>query len=128
MSFHACVWVDHENARIFQLTAHEATLTEAEDHRPPHHIHRSANHVGLGTVPMDTAMMADIAAQLGDAQAILIAGPGQARFALRTYLEEHHPEVGAKIWGVEPSDHPTDPEFVAWARSWFKAQDRMHEL
>lgn len=126
MTFHVCVWIDHDTAKIVQTSAHDATVDTVEDSRPPHHIHRRADHVGLGSVPMDTQMMAEVSEHLADAKAILLAGPGQAKFELRNYLQLHAPAVAAKIWGVEPSDHPTDPQLIAWARSWFKAQDRMH--
>ena len=127
MTFHVCVWVDHQTAKLFELTAHDAVVGKVDDTRPPHHIHRSANHVGLGTVPLDPEMMAEIGDRLGDAKAILLVGPGKAKFELQNYLQLHAPAVAEKIWGVEPSDHPTEPQLIAWARSWFKAQDRMHE-
>ena len=127
MSFHVCVWIDHRTAKLFQISAHEAAVTEVEDQRPPHHIHRSTDHLGLGTVPLDRQMMAEVGEQLRDAEAILLAGPGQAKFELRNYLQLSEPAVAARIWGIEPSDHPTDPQLVAWARDWFRAQDRMHE-
>ena len=126
MSFHVCVWLDHSGARLFQITAHEAESTSVEDTRPPHHLHRSADHLGLGKVPMQPQLLAQLAEKLQDAQAILRAGPGQAKFELQNYLQRHFPAVAARIWGVEPSDHPTDAQIVAWARSWFRAQDRMH--
>lgn len=126
MSFHICVWLDHSGAKLFQIGAHEAELTNIEDSRPRHHIHRSADHLGLGKVSVDPQMLAEVAAQLQNATAILLAGPGQAKLELENYLQLHFPAVAARVWGVEPSDHPTDAQIVAWARSWFKAQDRMH--
>lgn len=126
MSFHVCVWLDHSNAKLFQITAHDTVVDHVEDSRPPHHIHRSADHLGHGKVHTDPRMMAEIGERLHDAKAILLAGPGQAKLDLRSYLETHSPAVAGRIWGVEPSDHPTDPQIVAWARHWFKAQDGMH--
>lgn len=127
MSFHVCVWVDHDIAKIIQVEAHQAELTSVANHRPNHHVHRRADHVGLGSEPMDPHMMAEVGAQLADARAILLAGPGQAKFELRTYLQTNAPAVAANIWGVESSDHPTEPQLIAWARAWFKSQDGMHE-
>lgn len=126
MSFHVCVWLDHSNAKLFQITARDTVVDHVEDSRPPHHIHRSADHLGHGKVHTDPRMMAEIGERLHDAKAILLAGPGQAKLDLRSYLETHSPAVAGRIWGVEPSDHPTDPQIVAWARHWFKAQDGMH--
>ena len=36
------------------------------------------------------------------------------------------PALAKRIWGIEPMDHPTDPEIVAAARKYFHAADRMH--
>ncbi len=127
MSFHVCVWLDHTSAKLFQIGAHGVEPTVLDDSRPPHHIHRSADHVGLGKVAMDPQMLAAIGTQLEDAGAILLAGPGQAKFELENYLQLHFPALATRVWGVETSDHPTDPQIVAWARDWFKAQDRMHQ-
>ena len=126
MTYHACVWIDHREAKIFELTANAARVILVEDERPAHHLHRRANHVGLGTVGVDEALLAEIADKLRTAKGILIVGPGKAKTALKTYLDERHPEIGRNVWNVQASDHPTDGELVASARSWFHAQDRMH--
>ena len=108
LSFHGCVWIDHELAKVFQISARDAALSRVEDSRPPHHIHRSADHIGLGKVALDPTMMSEVARQLDGAQAVLLAGPGQAKVELLGYIQAHSPSVAAHIWGVENSDLPTD--------------------
>lgn len=126
MTYHTCVWIDQREAKIFELTTKEVETTRIDDGRPAHHLHRRANHVGLGTIEMDDSMLAEIAEKLRRAEGILIMGPGKAKTVLKTYLDEHHPEIGRHVWDVQPSDHPTDAQVIASARSWFRAQDRMH--
>lgn len=126
MTYHACVWIDHREARVFELTATDATTAHVTDDRPSHHIHRKADHVGLGKAEMDPAMLAEVADKLEAAKGILIVGPGNAKTAFKSYLDDHRPEISKNVWDVQPSDHPTDAQLIATARSWFQGQDRMH--
>lgn len=124
--YHACVWIDHRQAKIFAIDSKEADKQELHDRRPLHHIHRKADHVDLGKVPIDPELLRGTADALKDARAILILGPGQARMELAGYLNEHHPRLSSSIWGIQPADHPTDAEIVAQARAFFVAANRMH--
>ncbi|MHB1101616.1 MAG: translational machinery protein [Devosia sp.] len=125
--YHACVWIDHREAKVFGIGAEEAGKTEIASQEPRHHIHRKADHVDLGTEPTDHRFLAEVAQALTHAQAILIAGPGRARSELAGYLNEHFPAIGKRVWGVEPMDHPSDGQLIAAARKYFRAADRMHE-
>ena len=126
MTFHACVWIDQRHAKIFRVGAMGADMQSVTDDRPEHHIHRKADHVGLGTVEMDHALMREVADSLRPAEAILIMGPGKAKTVFKAYLDENYPDVAHRVWDVRTSDHPTDAQIVAEARSWFRTQDRMH--
>jgi stalled ribosome rescue protein Dom34 len=126
VSFHACVWIDQRQAKIFRIGAMTAQLQTVEDERPAHHLHRKADHVDLGTVEMDDGLMHEVANALVASEAILIMGPGKAKTVFKRYLDEHFPDVAHRVWDVRPSDHPTDGQIVAAARTWFRTQDRMH--
>ena len=124
--YHACVWIDHRQAKVFELDMKSAELQSFRDHRPKHHIHRKADHVDLGKVPMDPELLKSTADALTGARAILILGPGPARTAFAGYLNDHYPKLSNNIWGIQPSDHPTDAEIVAQARGFFESANRMH--
>jgi hypothetical protein len=124
--YHASVWIDQLQAKVFEIDTEESTTHELHDHRPVRHLHRKANHVGLGTVEMDPVLLEGVAEALAGAKAILILGPGKARNVLAGYLRERHPRLSSNIWGIQPSDHPTDAEIVAQARAFFHSADRMH--
>jgi stalled ribosome rescue protein Dom34 len=124
--FHGCVWIDHREARIFGIGQDSDDTQVIEDSAAPHHIHRKADHVGLGKMPIDAAFLGEVAAALNQYKAIAIFGPGTARTELAGYLAEHHPAIAKRVWGIEPMDHPTDGQLIAAAHKYFKAADRMH--
>jgi hypothetical protein len=124
--YHTCVWIDHLQAKIFEIDAKGTEKREVNDHRPVHHLHRKANHVGLGTVTMDPELLEQVANALHGTRAILIVGPGEARKVLAGYLQVHYPRLAKNIWGIQAIDHPSDTQIVAQAREFFEAADRMH--
>ena len=123
---HGFVWIDHREAKIFSIEAKSAEEIVLKDKLAPKHIHRKADHLGMGKQAPDHAFFAEVGGALAPFKAILIAGPGTARTELAGYLAEHAPQLAKKIWGIEPMDHPTEPEIVAAARLFFHAEDRMH--
>ncbi len=121
-----CVWIDHYEARIFGIGADDAEVTSVSDGGPHHHIHRKADHVHLGSEPVDSDFLDEVAAALATARAILVCGPGNARHQLAGHLNAHHPDIARRIWGIEAMDHPSDPQIIDHARRFFRAARRMH--
>ncbi|MEO5807836.1 translational machinery protein [Devosia sp.] len=124
---HFCVWIDHYEAKVFGITTHDADKQAIVDGGPKHHIHRKADHVGIGTEPMSPDFLNDVAEALGPAKAVMIVGPGRARTELAGYLNDRFPAIAKRIWAIEPMDHPSDAELVAVARKYFHAAARMHQ-
>ena len=123
---HACVWIDHREAKIFGLNRSEASEIVLHDHDAPKHIHRKADSVHLGKAEPDLAFLDEVAGALRAFKAILIVGPGEARTQLAGHLTDAHPSIAKKVWGIEAVDHPTEPQLIAAARKYFRAADRMH--
>lgn len=121
---HACVWIDHREAKIFSFNADLADETVL--HEPRTHLHQNSDNLHLGKAPIDVGFLADIADQLHGFRGIVIVGPGTARTEFAGYLAAHDPQVAKKVWGIEPMDHPTDGQILAAARKYFRAEDRMH--
>ena len=67
----------------------------------------------------------EVAHALAGAHEILLLGPAQTKQEFAGYLREKHAPLGRGIVAVENSDHPTDPEVLAYARRHFAAIDRM---
>ena len=117
MSFFV-VWTDSEQAKIFDFTAAGASehIVKRRGHHP------AVGHTGDIKHRDEDKFFADVATHLQRATEILIVGPGLAKTHLKAYLEKHRAhDLGARVVGVEAMDHPTDPEVVAFARRFFKA-------
>ena len=128
--YHAVVWIDHHEARIFHFNAEDIDRLVLRPQDPNMRIHHKAGHtagpIGSGHTPEDQAFFREVAAALADAGAVLITGPANAKTELMKHINTHAPELVQIIAGVETVDHPTDNELIAHARRYFKASDRMH--
>jgi stalled ribosome rescue protein Dom34 len=124
--YHALVWIDHHEARIFHFNATEVDSATVHSSHPHQHIHHKANTRGSGHAPVDEAFLERVTQAIRPAGAILITGPASAKQELAAHIGRIHPELGKRISGVETLDHPSDGELVALARKFFRADDRMH--
>jgi hypothetical protein len=123
--FHHCiVWLDHREARVFQLNPGELEPLVLRPDHPTRHIHHKANSIGSGHAPPDPAFLQAVAHSLAKSGAILIAGPGLAKTELVKHLHQHDPKLIAAIAGIETVDHPTDGALVAHAEQYFGTPDR----
>jgi stalled ribosome rescue protein Dom34 len=124
--YHALVWIDHHEARIFHFNATQVDSTTVHSGHPHQHIHHKANTRGSGHAPVDEAFLERVTQAIMPAGAILITGPANAKKELAAHIGRVHPELAKRISGVETLDHPSDGELVALARKFFRADDRMH--
>jgi stalled ribosome rescue protein Dom34 len=123
--FHAVVWIDHHEARIFHFSATDVEKLVLRPDHPTRHIHHKANAVGSGRSSEDHDFFRAVAQSIADAGAVLITGPADAKTQLNKYISQHDPGLMNIIVGVETVDHPSDAQLVAHARQYFKAEDRM---
>jgi stalled ribosome rescue protein Dom34 len=121
--FHAIVWIDHHEARIFHFNADEVENLVLHPNNPTRHIHHKANSIGSGHAPEDQAFLHHVADSIADAGAVLITGPANAKTELLKHIHHHDPKLIDIIAGVETVDHPSDGALVAYARRYFKAAD-----
>jgi stalled ribosome rescue protein Dom34 len=124
--YHAIVWIDHQQAKIFHFDSTDSDRTTVRSTHPHQHIHHKANARDSGHAPVDAAFLKNVAEALSGAGAILVAGPASAKTELVAHIEREQPNLFKRISGVETMDHPTDGALVAFARRYFKADDRMH--
>jgi stalled ribosome rescue protein Dom34 len=118
--FHAIVWIDHAQAKVFHigLTGEDEMILHPQ--LPTRHLHHKANSIGSGHAGFDKEFFAQVMNAVSDAGEILIIGPASAKTELAKYLREQHPAIGARIVAVEAADHPTDPQIVAYAKRHFR--------
>jgi stalled ribosome rescue protein Dom34 len=123
--YHAIVWLDHAEAKVFAFNADDVDVTVLHPHEHKAHIHHKANSIGSGKAATDPEYLHQIAQALNTAGEILIVGPGSTKLELIRHLQKHDPAVEKKVIGIETVDHPTDKQIVAHARKYFGAADRM---
>lgn len=124
--YHAIVFIDHREAKIFHFSATEVDGVVVHSHGSGQHLHHKANTVGSGHLGVDKEFLHRIVEALTHTGAILITGPANAKTELKNYIAEHRPDLAKRISAVEALDHPSDGALVALARKHFKADDRMH--
>lgn len=124
--YHAVVWLDHSEARVFHVAKDDLEKIAVHGHKQ--HLHHKAGEIGSGKAPADVAFFDDIGDALDGAGAILIVGPGAAKLEFIRHATKFLPEVERSIIGVETVDHPSDNQLVAYARNYFHATDRMRPL
>jgi hypothetical protein len=118
---HAVIWIDHKEARIFEVDAAKVDRSVVDSPGP--HIHRHADEVDLRVRnhPDDEhRYFRDVARALEGHGQILLVGPAQTKMHFSRYLHEHDRQLEAKIVGIESADHPTDAQLVAHLRSYFQ--------
>jgi len=118
--FHAIVWIDHLQARIFHLGLSGTDEIILRPHMPTRHIHHKANSRESGHVHESKEFLNHVLDAVSDAGEILILGPSGAKTELAKYIREQNPDVGGRVIAVEAADHPTDGQIVAYAKRHFK--------
>ncbi|MBR0950850.1 translational machinery protein [Bradyrhizobium canariense] len=117
--FHAVVWIDHSQARIFHLGLSGSDEITLHPQLATRHLHHKANAIGSGHAAPDKAFFAEVTKALADAGEILIIGPASAKTELAAHIRAHAPEIAQRIAAVEAADHPSDNEIVAYAKRHF---------
>ena len=121
--FHAIIWLDHREARIFYVGLSGVDRFVLHPDHPTKHLHHKANSIGSGHGLPDKKFMKLIVDTLGDAGEILIIGPASAKTELAKYLREYHSLVGKRIAAILDADHPSDAQIVEYAKRYFKIEE-----
>jgi hypothetical protein len=123
--YHAVVWIDHRQARVFHFSPDDAEKVVVHpDRSPVREYHRTAKGSGQHDKE-DQVFLEEVTKAIADAGAILIVGPANEKHELMKHIERVHPAMKLHVEGVESADHPTDGELVAHARRFLKSADRM---
>jgi stalled ribosome rescue protein Dom34 len=121
--YHAIVWIDHREAKVFHFNATEVDRIILHPHNPTRHIHHKANAIGGGDAPLDREFFDGVTEAIADATAILITGPASAKSELVAHLARRNPDIARCVVGVETIDHPSDGALIAVVRLYFKTED-----
>jgi hypothetical protein len=123
--YHAVIWIDHREARVFHFGATDVERLVLRPDNPTRHIHHKANSIGSGHASADHNYLQTVAESVADAGSVLITGPASAKTELVEHIRIHDPQLTELIVGVETVDHPSDAQLVAYAKKYLVAADRM---
>lgn len=112
--FHAVVWIDRNDAKIFHFNAEAAEKLVLH----AHHSRRGDAH------RENEVFFHEVAKALSDAGEVLVTGPAHAKTDLLKHVARHDPQLLSRVSGVETADHPTDGQILAHARHYFATADR----
>jgi stalled ribosome rescue protein Dom34 len=116
ITFHAVVWLDHQEAHIAFFD---------RDHATTQRIHSKSHHKHQGKTTDMNAYFADIAKAVKDCHEVLLTGPGLTRQQFKDWYVQHAAALSQIVVSSIASDHPTDAQLVAMARQYFKKFDAM---
>lgn len=123
--YHAVVWMDHHEARLLAFNAEAADETVVHPANSPRHLHHKGGNPSGDNDVEEPSFYRDIAAALGDAKEILVAGPSSAKTEFVKYLAKHMPHLLERVRRIETLDKVTDGQLLAEARRFFVRDDRM---
>lgn len=123
--YHGVVWIDHHEARIFELNEEEVDKEVIKAPKQVRHNHNKDGSMSTWRAKFDKQFHEAIAKELGGVQELLIVGPANAKLGLMKYLHDHARPLADKVVGIETVDHPSDKQLISYARNYFKHADRM---
>jgi stalled ribosome rescue protein Dom34 len=111
------VWIDHREARVFHFNAEQDSEVVVNSHVSVQRLHHQADHPAGDAV--DTEFFHRIVGALTHTGGTLVTGPGGAKYALAKYMNQHRPDLAAKV-SDQTLAHPGDAEVLALARDFYK--------
>jgi stalled ribosome rescue protein Dom34 len=113
------VWIDHRQADVFHLRGAAQRKIVVHSHRSVQRLHHQDIGEGEHVHPADTEFFSRIVSALEHPAAVLIAGPGQAKFALGRYLREKRPDFPAHVDHGEAAQCPAEAALLVLAAEHF---------
>lgn len=121
------IWIDHRKAVIVSASADRVTVKTLESKVGPHSRYSARAGALTPEGPQDEGgekkyeerygeqldrYYDEVIGQLGQPEALLILGPGEAKLQLKERLS-HSKALSECIVGIETTDKLTDPQIVA---------------
>lgn len=129
--YYGIVWVNHNAAEIYRINASEESKLVVNSHSSQQSLHHGGHANGIAHAdgsghadgsaqhPVDTDFFARIVSTLNHMGGILLAGPGEARFELGSYVRQARPDLADHLSELDTPDHPGEAALVALARERF---------
>jgi len=124
MSDKVGIWIDHKRTVIVSASA--GRVTTSLDSEVPAHPHFGGEQVGGGEKKYEERRGHDldryydeVINYLGDADGLLILGPGEAKLELKARLDRTTKTHAGRTIEVATTDRLTDPQIVAKVKEHF---------
>lgn len=118
-NFHAIVWIDHSQARIFHIGLLGEDEMVLHSQLPTRQLYHKTTTIGSGHAAPDVKFLGQVMDAVRDAAQILIIGPSLAKTEFVKYFRSHETKICDRIVAVKAADHPSDGEIIAHGRQYF---------
>ena len=123
----AIIFIDRQEAKVFHISA-KVEMKFAFTHTAAQRRHHQADHEDGTKHAVDDEFMQRIASSLELAGNTLICGPGNSKYELQAYMQQHTPELAERVSGVENLDDPMDGGILAMGRQFFRTRGHRHQI
>jgi hypothetical protein len=124
--YHAVVWINHAEAKVYRFRGeNEPEEVDLHSHTSLQRLHHGRTEWEAGgNTPDDTEFFGRISRALEHAEGAVITGPGNAKSALKAFLDRARPNVPSHVLAMETfDDHPAADILVALGRKYFLSAD-----
>lgn len=123
---HAIVWLDHSEAKVYRFGGDQDTEVDIHSHTSLQRLH----HTGTGwqaggNQPQDAEFFKRIVGALDHLGGTVITGPGNAKFALKAFIDNYRPSAATRVFAVETQDQPDADALLAVGREFLKDGPRV---
>jgi len=123
----AIIWIGRREAKVFHVSETEQ-IKLVIMHTSAKRRHHRADHEDGTKHAVDPEFLQSIVKALDHAGGTLITGPGNSKFELQHYMDQHRPDLAARIAGVETIDESADAGILEVARRFFRTRRHRHAI
>jgi stalled ribosome rescue protein Dom34 len=118
---HAVVWIDHSEAKIFRFGTNDDPEIDIHSHTSLQRLHHSkTGWEAGGNPPDDTEFFKRIMDAIDNIGGTLITGPGNAKTALKAFLDHARPESASHVFAIETMQQPDADALLELGRRYFR--------
>jgi stalled ribosome rescue protein Dom34 len=121
--FDAIIFIDRREAKLFHFSAKDE-MKLVFMHTAAQRVHHQADHEDGTEHAVDDEFLRSVVGALDHSGHTLLCGPGNAKYELQAYLQNHEPDLAARIAGVEELDDSKDDAILGIGRRLFS--ERSH--
>ncbi len=117
---HAIVWIDHREADVYRFSGNDESDIQVNAHNSLQPLHHRRGGWQAGGIALESGeFFRRVAGALDGTSQILAIGPGDARLAFKTYMDNLRPHDASEVLTLDMIDHPDDEALLALRREHF---------